>query len=577
MEKTKSDYFGGNIRTTYQQATFPTGFINGSMTYQKNKLSFFANTNMGNGSVEVNEDNNIFYPTQTWDTDSKIRYYSDFLTVRTGVDYDLNNKTSIGVQYLGTDNNPNNTERTLTILFDNSNTIDSLLITNANTKVNTVFHSFNTHFKTKLDTLGKSMAIDLDYFTYDNYSDRLNDTNSFLPNGDLIANSNELFNNTSNQDITTFSSRIDFEWPTNFAEIEFGGKLSFIKNYSDVTAFLFNGQDFIFDESQSNEFEYNENIQAIYTSASKTIGKWDFKLGLRLELTQTKGNSLTLNQVNKNNYNNVFPTAYISYSPNENHFWSLSYGRRINRPTYSHLNPFRWYSNPFSYTEGNPFLQPSFINNFEFSNLFKDNLSTSIYLSTITNGSDQITLVEPDSNIQATIRKNFLDQISFGLTQSYTFDYINWLESYFQYDLNFSKIKSSSINTIEEQNGFNFYCSVDNSVIFNSKKTFFGEINFWYAAPGIDGVDYLETTYNFDVGLKSLLLDKNLEISVTLNDIFRTQVDKITSITNDIRQEYKNYYDNRRLRISLKYQFGNKKLRSKSKRFSNEEERKRLD
>jgi hypothetical protein len=577
LKKAKSDYFGGNIRTTYQQATFPTGFLNGSMTYQKNKWSFFLNANRGDGSVQVDEDNDIFYPTQQWNTDTKIRYFTNFITARAGIDYDFNDKTSIGIQYLGTDSNPNNSEKTTTTLFNNANAIDSLLITNADTELNTQFNSYNLHFKTELDTLGKSMAIDVDYFTYDYDSDRLNDTDTFLANGSLVPNSNELFNNTSTQNITNFTSRIDFEWPTKFAEVQFGGKVSFIKNYSDVAAFLFDGQDFILDANQSNEFEYRENIQAVYTSASKTVGKWDFQVGLRLERTQTEGNSITLNQINTNDYDNLFPTAYISYTPNDNHFWSLNYGRRINRPTYSNLNPFRWYSNPFSFTEGNPLLQPSFVHNVEFSNLYKDNLSTSIYFTSIQNGADQITLVDLNSNLQATVWKNFLDQTSIGLTQSYTFDKISWLESYFQYDLNYSRIESNSMNTITDQDGFNFYGSIDNSFIFNSDKTFLGEFNFWYSAPGVNGVDFLATTYSFDLGLKAMLLEKNFEISLSLSDIFRTQRDVITSIINNINQEYRNYYDTRRLRVSLKYQFGNSKLRSKRKRFSNEEERRRLD
>ncbi|MDV3662444.1 hypothetical protein CMU70_18590, partial [Elizabethkingia anophelis] len=50
----------------------------------------------------------------------------------------------------------------------------------------------------------------------------------------------------------------------------------------------------------------------------------------------------------------------MSYTLNENHVFNINYGRRIQRPSYNFLNPFRFVSNPFSYSEGNPFLQPSF-------------------------------------------------------------------------------------------------------------------------------------------------------------------------------------------------------------------------
>ena len=354
-------------------------------------------------------------------------------------------------------------------------------------------------------------------------------------------------------------------------------KLSYIKNNSDVGAFNFQNGSFVVNPNQSNIFEYKENTQAIYVSASKSVKKWDFKLGFRLELTQTEGNSVTLNQSNKNNYSKLFPTAYITYNPNDDNSLSLNYGKRINRPSYRELNPFRWFSNPYSFTEGNPFLQPSFVDNFEVSHTFQNNLNTSLYLSLTEDGSDQITLTDITSNIQATVRRNFLEEYAIGISQSYTFKEIKCLESYLQYDFNYSKIKSTLPNTIDEQDGLNFYAGIDNSFYFNSEKTFLGELNFWYSSPGVSGVDIITESYAVDMGLKWLFLEKDLQIKLVFSDVFRTSQGAIISVVNAINQEYRNYYDNRQLRISATYRFGNKKLRSKRKQFSNEEERRRTN
>src|SRR5690606_119186 len=72
LKNIKKDYFSGNIRSTYKQATYPSSFLGGGVTYQKDKLSLFANINSGDGSVAVNETNKIFYPIQNWDTQSQI-------------------------------------------------------------------------------------------------------------------------------------------------------------------------------------------------------------------------------------------------------------------------------------------------------------------------------------------------------------------------------------------------------------------------------------------------------------------------------------------------------------------------
>lgn len=575
LKKVKRDYFGGNIRATYRQASYPSAFLGGGITHQKNKWSLFSNINSGDGSLRVTETNKIFYPTQTWDTDTKIRYFTKFVSGRAGVDYDINENTSIGVQYIGTTDKPDNDEKTATNIFNSANSLDSLLLTGAHSNRKTYSHSLNGHFKKVFDTIGKTMTADVDYFTYNNNLDRVNSTDSFLPDGDI--NSTEVFRNTSKQDIESFTSNINFEWPLKFTNLEFGGKLSFIENNSDVGAFNFQNNEFVNDANQSNEFKYKENTQAIYVSSNKSLKKWDFKLGFRLELTQTEGNSITLNQVNRNDYTKLFPTAYVTYNPNDDNSWSLNYGKRINRPSYSSLNPFRWYSNPYSYTEGNPFLQPSFVDNFELSHLFKNNLNSSLYVSITEDGTDQVTLTDSDTNIQATVRRNFLEEYVIGLTQSYTFNKVRWFESYLQYDLGFSKIKSDIPNTIKEQDGFNFYFSVDNSFYFNNKKTFLGELNFWYSSPGVGGVDYITESYATDIGLKLLLFEKQFQISLVGSDIFRTNESTIKSVVNNIRQEYRNYYDNRQFRVSMVYRFGNSNIKSKSKRFSNEEERRRTD
>ena len=46
---------------------------------------------------------------------------------------------------------------------------------------------------------------------------------------------------------------------------------------------------------------------------------------------------------------------------------ALNYNRRLSRPRYNELNPFKVYYNPYSYTEGNPYIRPEFIDNINFN------------------------------------------------------------------------------------------------------------------------------------------------------------------------------------------------------------------
>jgi outer membrane receptor for monomeric catechols len=254
------------------------------------------------------------------------------------------------------------------------------------------------------------MNINLDYFKFKNDDNRIFNTINLLS-----------ANNTSLQDIQNYSAKIDFEHPLKWINLSYGGKLSFIKTQNNVNYFDTTLGNPIFDPTQSNEFNYDENTQAIYLNGTKKLNeKWETQLGFRLENTQTEGVSKTLNQKNTNSYAKLFPTFYLTYTPNEKNAFSINYNKRINRPSYNRLNPFRWYSNPFSYTEGNPFLQPSFSNNLELNYTFNDNWSNSIYYSHTDNGFEQITIVDNTDNIQKTIAQNFFKTTIIGISESYT-------------------------------------------------------------------------------------------------------------------------------------------------------------
>ena len=91
----------------------------------------------------------------------------------------------------------------------------------------------------------------------------------------------------------------------------------------------------------------------------------EFKAGIRLEYTRTEGYSKQYNQTDKNDYWKLFPTAYISYKHNQDNVFNLNYSRRISRPGFWSLNPFKFYLNSTTYQEGTPDLRPQISDNIE--------------------------------------------------------------------------------------------------------------------------------------------------------------------------------------------------------------------
>src|SRR5439155_7735879 len=70
--------------------------------------------------------------------------------------------------------------------------------------------------------------------------------------------------------------------------------------------------------------------------------------------------------------------------------FSLSAGRRIDRPPYQYLNPFVQIINKYTYQTGNPYFLPQFNWNIEVSHAYKNMLITTLGYNLSTNYFSQI-------------------------------------------------------------------------------------------------------------------------------------------------------------------------------------------
>ncbi len=577
LKGSKKDYIGGSIRSSYQRSAKNKGYFGADFSYQRNKTSAFANFTLGKGSSERTESMKVFYPNQLWEQSSDQEVFTSSLSGRAGVDYDLTNKTSIGIQYLVNANKPDLNETILTHIYKiKSLYLDSTITTKGDADSKYHSHSVNLHFKTKLDTLGHNLTIDFDYLNYENNMTRLNTSFLDIADASQSAAISNIQNSMSDQNIKAYTSKLDLDLPISLFEMSIGGKLSVLRNHSGNDIREMDGKEVLQSET-TDRFRYTENTQSAYVNFNKKVKKFEFQGGLRLEATQTKGRSVVLNQVNKNEYIKLFPTLFVTYEPNDVNNLSLSYGRRISRPYYQRLNPFKWYSNPYSYSEGNPFLLPSYTDNVELTHTYNNSLTSAIYFSKTTDGTDQVTLVDTKTNMQATVWKNYIDDYSIGLTESYNFNLIKWLDSYAQVNLNYLKVKSTIPSTVSSKEGANFFFSINNHIFFNAAKTIIGEVNYWYNASGTDGVYDISSSSCLDLGLKFSFMNKKLDLVCNASDIFKTNIATIKGLSNNIEVQYRNYYFPRNIRFSVVYRFGNKSLKSKQQKLSNEEERQRLN
>lgn len=566
LKKTASEGLNGTVRAGYTQTTYPMGDLGGTFNYRKGKLNIYGNLTYTKGSSAPVENLTIYYPDQTWDQFDYRKDKVNTTVYQLGADYNIGKNSLLGIIYNASYRLPEINENIHTAITNLSKVADSLIRTSANTQSQINSNAFNLNYDTKLGKRKTKLSLDVDYLVYSNNKHRDFTTQNLYPDG--IPTSVNSDNRTlSDQLIHISTAKADISFPLKTgSNLSFGSKVSFINTTSSDALQLKTPVGYQVDSSNTNEFKYTENTQAAYVNADKTFGKLSVQLGLRGEYTQLTGNSLTLSQKNNSQYFKLFPTAYLLYNQNDDNSYSFSYGRRIYRPGYRELDPFRWYLNKYQYSEGNPFLQPSFSDNIEIGYSYKSKYYFTAYYEGIDNYSDQIILTDSTTKISSFLRKNIGNSQSYGIRiQTEDNFYSSWTMSnqLIIYDYHFH---STYDNQPAPPSKTTAYFSSTNEITLDRKKNLSCEISGWYQLPQRSGYDYIQRTYGINAGVQLLLLEKKLTLSITGNDLLKS--DKPFIITNALgnHSTSNNYYDVRRIKITAIYKFGSNKVKSKRSR-----------
>lgn len=241
-----------------------------------------------------------------------------------------------------------------------TNTLNTLKAPQHTANINYT-HTFN-------EDLERELTVNVDYNRYNNRSVNNQQTSYNKP---YEGNTSLGLNVQSRQVVDIYSAKVDFQtkfWQTGMIEcgVKYGLSSTNNEMLTDSTA---NG---IVRPTETSKFRYDEHVAAAYISVGKQFGEhWSVKLGLRGEYTFSHGNWLSADSVTNKSYFNPFPTAYVGYTSSplgkiqQPIAVSASYTRRIKRPNYWMMNPFRTYTDAYSYQEGNTELTPEFNNDVE--------------------------------------------------------------------------------------------------------------------------------------------------------------------------------------------------------------------
>jgi hypothetical protein len=571
LKKNKQKGFKGSVTAgheynVYGPMNFPTG--SASLNYKKDKLNLFCNANGGSQGWNYVAYTNTYFPNSYSHQDVRYPYINPYARLQIGGDYTINKKSTIGFMANEGYSWLNNKESIIASNYDLNGNLDSATNTIGKTtdkylgKLTT-----NLNYEYRFDSTGKKMNIDLDYYRQKGNKHRDVMVENLIP---ISSNISQTSGRVTGLPLTEImSAKVDFEIPTKEVKWNFGMKASDSQNDLNNLYETKSGNDYVNDTTRTNQFSYHEEIEAAYISANKSLKKFEFMAGLRAEHSRGVGKGSAV-QTFVIDYTKLFPSAVVQYNWKEHHSFNLTFVRRISRPNYSFLNPFKFYYTPNTYVVGNPTLQPSFNYLTKLGYNYKSNLNVVLLYNNITNYFDRVYTVDTLLKTNAVSRQNLGTKQVLSLQIDYSLQPTKWWEIMGNINGGYVLFSPTNISKKLEFSAINWWTEITNNFYLNKKKTLSAELSGFYYSPRQRDVVYWAAMKNVNVGIRYQMLNKNLTIAFVGEDIFATSY---WLQTNKLNNTVEYSYDGHSYRISISYKFGNKNIRAKQVRSAEEIQR----
>lgn len=326
-------------------------------------------------------------------------------------------------------------------------------------------------------------------------------------------------------------------------------------------------------ENLSNTLEYKEYINAFYTQYGFKKNKFSYLFGLRWEDTNIEVNLLETNNFNPKKYNNFFPSAFVSYEISKQSNITASFSARLSRPRGRFMNPAVNYASNVNIFQGNPDLDPSLTNKFDFGYIKrwdKITFNTSAYFEDTKDVFSFVRSPTGDEVNGIPVIKS--SPINLGKEQKYGFEFsLNYspfkiwrLNSNF----NFYNVKTMGENSYTDTKGNLIVQNLDNqastwSARISSKLTLPYKID-WQLNANYNGEQrnaqgkYLDQLGMNTAFSKDVLKDK-ATIAFNISDVFNSRIMRSYTYFENQTSYGEMQYRKRQFNLSFTYRFNKQK------------------
>lgn len=346
----------GGAPTTYGGST--------SLNWRTEKLNVFATTSFNDSkSLGGGLFNSQYF------NDGSIRSYTNeerdydrnrnnvFLNL--GAEYFFDENTSLTIS--GFVRESNNTSNNQTII-ENRNSENVLISTVGRLQSEEELDNsrqFTANYTKKFNDKGHQLVIEFQKETSE-------EDQSDLAENTAIDNQSS----TTNEIQDRILMQLDYVLPIDEnTQFELGYRGNYSEQATDYQVFDITSGGTIPNTNLTNYLRFVQNVDAAYTQFGKKVDKFSYLAGLRMERTKIIIDQQTSDDYKEKKYTDWFPTLNLSYEFSDSENITLGYSRRIRRPRSWSLNPFQSLTSLTFFRQGNPDLDPSYSNSFDFGYL----------------------------------------------------------------------------------------------------------------------------------------------------------------------------------------------------------------
>lgn len=427
--------FNGNLNVGLTKEIFAKFNSSIDMNYRNGKLNFY-----GNYGNNIGKYDNFGYINRLDDgsrQDFIFNNNNNSHLYKFGIDFYLDDKNTFSVfTNQNTFSGKGFGDTFITFPGFNQSQLFQNISDNLSSQYNLAYkHTFNEEENETLD-------VELDYNDFNNDE---------IANFDFVNFSfppNYIDDVDTKRDQTTVN--IDYVKPVNEnTKLEVGLEARLFNSDVDYMSSgqTFNAQGNVI-PTPSTDFEYSRDIYSAYATLGKTLEKWSYQIGARLEQVNENADATQFFADGsselipfENDYFQVYPSVFISYKATEKNTYQFSASRRVDRPGLQQVNPIREWSTPRVSSFGNPQLLPQFTNSAELNytrNLKNGSLTGGVFFRLIEDNINRFVRVDR-TNISAgnaiLTFDNFDNTTAYGIELSSNYRPTKWWSLNGSFDL----------------------------------------------------------------------------------------------------------------------------------------------